>query len=286
LKKKNRHRRNSSVPQLASEQSYKQPIDSPKTQTNKNDLIASLKKEKKAKKKSKDKKKSKNVKSKKKKKSKSKNKNKTTTKDKDSATTAYWLTKVQSTNAFFDQKEAKSEEEIASSPSINRSQSVASPSFKKQSVVAFNDEDTQPIAIAKPTKKKKKSRYLSFFARKKSKKHSKPVLVVETNDSKKLSMSVTDSLSQSDDGSDNGKRNKSVFSKLRLSIDDSNSGGNGASNLKKELDQIKKIRKQELKQLNVLKKEVKAMEEKYAKCKQEKKNSIAQAKELQKKLRF
>merc|ERR1712129_193873 len=64
MKKKNRHRRNSSVPQLASEQSYKKPIDSPKTQTNKNDLIASLKKEKKAKKKSKDKKKSKNVKSK------------------------------------------------------------------------------------------------------------------------------------------------------------------------------------------------------------------------------
>merc|ERR1712228_311584 len=56
----------------------------------------------------------------------------------------------------------------------------------------------------------------------------------------------------------------------------------GEQQLKKELDQIKKIRKQELKQMNVLKKENKAMEDKYVKMQKEKKKFVEQSSTMSK----
>ena len=219
------------------------------------------------------------------------------------------IAKVQSTPSFFAKNEEKKEEnehssdqpsisESHSSPNMNRSQSV----FVKK--VSFIDEDDQKEE-ATNKKKKKKSRYLSFFGRKKSKKFDKTPMISTTNSagsasiSTKLSMSVTESLSQSEEVEDGKtlqlkdipsdksdtlptytKRSKSVFAKLkRVSIAEDNN--EDAKRLKKELDQIKKIRKQELKQMNVLKKENKAMEEKFAKIQKEKKSQNAQIKRME-----
>eukprot|EP01083_Nonionella_stella_P298351 1012776_1 len=177
---------------------------------------------------------------------------------------------------------------------------------KKKKKVVFNDDDTNDNGDGSggKKKKKKKGRYLSFFGRKKNKKPK-----VETNLSEEYKqtenepnpMEFTRSLSISQSSTENLMDNKtgatadkvnrpqmrntqsekprptsakfagrsgSVFGRLKSA----NITNNNDGDVKKELEQLKKIRKQKLKQLNGLKKDFKNVNDKYNKIQKEKKN--------------